>query len=92
MKASRHKYLRRLQKVTQLVTDGIKISTRFVQFQILNSSHYGGEGRHSSRKQKGVEEQCLGKTIGRSRRKAVLGHRVLESPGSAWGLETLLKF
>lgn len=35
MKASRHKYLRRLQKVTQPVTDGIKISTRFVQFQIL---------------------------------------------------------
>lgn len=44
------------------------------------------------RKQKDVEEQCLEKTIGRNRRKAVLGDRVLESPGSAWGLETVLKF
>lgn len=44
------------------------------------------------RKQKGVEEQYLGKTISRGRRKAVLGDRVLESPGGAWGLETLLNF
>ena len=29
------------------------------------------------RKQKGVEEQYLGKTSGRGRRKAVLGDRVL---------------
>lgn len=60
MKASRRKYLGRFQKVTQLVTDGIKISTRFVQFQILNSPHHGGEGRHSSQK----AERC-GRTVSR---------------------------